>query len=303
MFFAEIWNKAVIIGVIKKLEDTMIKATFEFDDNLRVNRLGYGTMQLPGKGVWGPSQNPADAVEVAKKVLDSDVNFIDTADSYGPFYANLYLKEALKSYEGPHKMIASKVGFTRQGPDIWTVVGDPNYLRQQVELNLWSLGLETIDLMQLHRIDPRFSIEEQVGVLADMQKEGKIKHIGLSQVSVEEIKRAQSVAKIASVQNRYNLIDRKDEDVLNFAEENHIAFIPWFPLATGKLANDEHGTLSQIAKNHLATPSQIALAWLLQRSNVILPIPGTSNISHFESNVQAAYITLSDTEFDALNQM
>ena len=200
-------------------------------------------------------------------------------------------------------MIASKVGFTRQGPDVWTVVGDPNYLRQQVELNLWSLGLDSIDLMQLHRVDPRFSIEEQVGVLADMQKEGKIKHIGLSQVSVEEIKRAQAIAKIASVQNRYNLIDRRDEAVLDYAESQHMAFIPWFPLATGKLASDQNSILNQIAQNHLATPSQIALAWLLQRSEVILPIPGTSNIKHFESNIQAAYITLAPNEFEALNQL
>lgn len=204
----------------------MIKQTFEFDSELKVNRLGYGTMQLPGAGVWGPSADEKNAVEVMKTVLNSDVNFIDTADSYGPFYANLYVKEVLKDYEGPYKLIASKVGFTRQGPDEWSVVGDPNYLRQQVELNLWSLGLDSIDLMQLHRIDPRFSIEEQVGVLADMQKEGKIKHIGLSQVTVDQLQRAQSVAKIASVQNRYNLIDRNDEDVLRYADENHIAFIP-----------------------------------------------------------------------------
>lgn len=281
----------------------MIKQTFEFDDELRVNRLGYGTMQLPGHGVWGPSADEANAVAVVKRVLDSEVNFIDTADAYGPFYANLYFKEALRDYQGPHKMIASKVGFTRQGPDVWTVVGDPNYLRQQVELNLWSLGLDSIDLMQLHRVDPRFSIEEQVGVLADMQKEGKIKHIGLSQVSVEEIKRAQAIAKIASVQNRYNLIDRRDEAVLDYAETQHMAFIPWFPLATGKLASDQNSILNQIAQNHLATPSQIALAWLLQRSEVILPIPGTSNIKHFESNIQAAYITLAPNEFEALNQL
>jgi pyridoxine 4-dehydrogenase len=281
----------------------MIKQTFEFDDELKVNRLGYGTMQLPGAGVWGPSADEKNAVEVMKQVLASDVNFIDTADSYGPFYANLYVKEALKNYEGPKKMIASKVGFTRQGPDLWSVEGDPNYLRQQVELNLWSLGVEQIDLMQLHRIDSRFTIEEQVSVLADMQKEGKIKHIGLSQVSVEEIKRAQNVAKIASVQNRYNLIDRRDEAVLEYAEANHIAFIPWFPLATGKLADSENDVLNQIAKNHLATPSQIALAWLLQKSDVILPIPGTSKVEHFQSNIQAAYISLSEAEFNTLDQL
>ncbi|ASC08712.1 aldo/keto reductase [Pediococcus pentosaceus] len=281
----------------------MTKQTFEFDSELEVNRLGFGAMQLPGTGVWGPSTDEENAVAVVKAVLNSDVNFIDTADSYGPFYANLYIKAALKDYQGPHKLIASKVGFTRPGPNQWSVVGDPDYLRQQVELNLRTLGLDSIDLMQLHRVDPRFPIEEQVGVLADMQKEGKIRHIGLSQVTVEQIKRAQAVAKIASVQNRYNLIERDDEDVLQYAEENHMAFIPWFPLATGRLAQEEHGILSQIANNHLATPSQIALAWLLQKSDVILPIPGTSNIQHFESNIQAAYITLSDAEFNALEQL
>lgn len=281
----------------------MTAKTFQFDPELVVNRLGYGTMQLPGKGVWGPAENPKEAVAVMQAVLASDVNFIDTADSYGPFFANLYVKEALKTYRGPHKMIATKVGFTRQGPGEWTVVGRPEYLRQQVELNLWSLGLESIDLLQLHRIDPAVSLEAQIGVLADMQQEGKIKHIGLSQVSVSELKQAQAITPIVSVQNRYNLIDRHDEAVLNYADEQGIAFIPWFPLATGKLATDENGILMQIAKTHQAQPAQIALAWLLQRSDVILPIPGTRNIAHLKANIAAQEIVLTPAEFDQLSRL
>ncbi|MCP8858034.1 aldo/keto reductase [Latilactobacillus fuchuensis] len=281
----------------------MTAKTFQFDPELVVNRLGYGTMQLPGKGVWGPAENPEEAVAVMQAVLASDVNFIDTADSYGPFFANLYVKEALKTYRGPHKMIATKVGFTRQGPGEWTVVGRPEYLRQQVELNLWSLGLESIDLLQLHRIDPAVSLEAQIGVLADMQQEGKIKHIGLSQVSVSELKQAQAITPIVSVQNRYNLIDRHDEAVLNYADEQGIAFIPWFPLATGKLATDENGILMQIAKTHQAQPAQIALAWLLQRSDVILPIPGTRNIAHLKANIAAQEIVLTPAEFDQLSRL
>lgn len=281
----------------------MTAKTFQFDPELVVNRLGYGTMQLPGKGVWGPAENPEEAVAVMQAVLASDVNFIDTADSYGPFFANLYVKEALKTYRGPHKMIATKVGFTRQGQGEWTVVGRPEYLRQQVELNLWSLGLESIDLLQLHRIDPAVSLEAQIGVLADMQQEGKIKHIGLSQVSVSELKQAQAITPIVSVQNRYNLIDRHDEAVLNYADEQGIAFIPWFPLATGKLATDENGILMQIAKTHQAQPAQIAVAWLLQRSDVILPIPGTRNIAHLKANIAAQEIVLTPAEFDQLSRL
>lgn len=275
--------------------------TFKFDNDLTINRLGYGTMQLPGKGVWGPSTDAQNAVNVITTAIDHGVNFIDTADAYGPLFANDYLKQALQARPDSHVMVATKVGFTRQGPNIWTELGNPAYLRQQVELNLWTLGLDHLDLLQLHRIDPNFSIEDQVGELAKMQHEGKIKHIGLSQVSVDELKAAQKITPIVSVQNRYNLIDRADEDVLNYADANHIAFIPWFPLATGRLT--EGDTLSTIAAKYNASPAQIALAWLLKRSDVILPIPGTASTGHVVQNIAAQEITLSDTDFETLNQL
>lgn len=278
-----------------------MQKTFKFDEQLTVNRLGYGTMQLPGKGVWGPSTDVDNAVKVITTAIDAGVNFIDTADAYGPLFANQYLGSALKQRPDSHVMVATKVGFTRQGPNIWTELGNPAYLRQQVELNLFTLGLDHLDLLQLHRIDSNYTIQEQVGELAKMQKEGKIKHIGLSQVSVDQLKEAQKVAPIVSVQNRYNLIDRADEDVLNYADANHIAFIPWFPLATGQLT--EGDTLTTIAQKYNASPAQIALAWLLKRSDVILPIPGTSNADHVLQNIKAQDIELSDEDFETLNRL
>lgn len=278
-----------------------MQKTFSFDQTLTVNRLGYGTMQLPGKGVWGPSADPDNAVAVIETAIDHGVNFIDTADAYGPLYANLYLREALKQRPNSQVMVATKVGFTRQGPNQWIPLGAPAYLRQQVELNLMTLGLDHIDLLQLHRIDPNYPLADQIGELAKMQQEGKIRHIGLSQVSVAEIQAAQKIAPIVSVQNRYNLIDRKDEDVLNYAEANHLAFIPWFPLATGKLAQGEQ--LQAIAKRYEASPAQIALAWLLKRSDVILPIPGTSSTKHVVDNIAAQNIELSQADFDTLDQL
>ncbi|EJE97529.1 aldo/keto reductase [Liquorilactobacillus mali] len=274
---------------------------FDFGKGLKVNRLGYGTMQLPGKGVWGPAKDVENAVEVVTTVIDNGVDFIDTADSYGPFFANLYLKEALKQRPGNNVMVATKVGFTRQGPGQWTPNGRPDYLRQQVELNLFSLGLKQIDLLQLHRIDKTVPLEEQLGVLKELQSEGKIKHIGLSQVSVPEIEAAQKIVPIVSVQNRYNLIDRADEDVLEFAEKNHLAFIPWFPLATGKLSEDKR--LLKIADKYDASPSQIALAWLLKKSAVIMPIPGTKSKEHAVQNLEAAKIELTDAEFNELGNL
>ncbi|KRN27396.1 aldo/keto reductase [Liquorilactobacillus mali] len=274
---------------------------FDFGKGLKVNRLGYGTMQLPGKGVWGPAKDVENAVEVITTVIDHGVDFIDTADSYGPFFANLYLKEALKQRPDNNVMVATKVGFTRQGPGQWTPNGRPDYLRQQVELNLFSLGLKQIDLLQLHRIDKTVPLEEQLGVLKELQSEGKIKHIGLSQVSVPEIEAAQKIVPIVSVQNRYNLIDRADEDVLEFAEKNHLAFIPWFPLATGKLSEDKR--LLKIADKYDASPSQIALAWLLKKSAVIMPIPGTKSKEHAVQNLEAAKIELTDAEFNELGNL
>lgn len=278
-----------------------MQKTFTFKNGKTINRLGYGTMQLPGKGIWGPAADAKQAASVITTAIDNGVNFIDTADSYGPFYANLYLRDALQQRPNADVMVATKVGLTRQGPDIWTPVGAPAYLRQQVELNLFTLGLDHLDLLQLHRIDPNYTLEEQVGELAAMQQEGKIKQIGLSQVSVDELKAAQKIAPIVSVQNRYNLIDRADEDVLDYAEANGIAFIPWFPLATGKLAQGE--TLQKIAAKYNAQPAQIALAWLLKRSDVILPIPGTSSVDHEKQNIIARDIDLSQADFDALAQL
>lgn len=275
-----------------------MKKTFQFDKDLIVNRLGYGTMQLPGVGVWGPSTDPDNAVKVIDTVIDNGVNFIDTADSYGPFYANHYLKKALKQRPDAKVMVATKVGFTRPRPGEWVELGNPAYLRQQVELNLFSLGLDHIDLLQLHRIDSAFSIEEQVGELAKIQQEGKIKHIGLSQVSVDQIKAAQKITPIVSVQNRYNLIDRQDEEVLNYAESQHIAFIPWFPLATGHLTSGD--ALTTISQKYNAIPAQIAIAWLLKRSDVILPIPGTANAQHAIQNIQAQEIDMTEADFQEL---
>lgn len=278
-----------------------MEKTFTFDSDLTVNRLGYGTMQLTGDGVWGPVADPDNAVKVIETAIDHGVNFIDTADAYGPFYANLYLRDALKNRPDNHVMVATKVGNTRQGPDFWTPVGVPAYLRQQVEMNLFTLGLDHIDLLQLHRVDPNVPLADQIGVLKDMQDEGKIKHIGLSQVSVDQLKEAAAIAPIVSVQNMYNLSNRQDEDVLDYADAHHIAFIPWFPLATGELIKD--ATLTNIAQKYNASPAQIALAWLLKRSDVILPIPGTKSSDHELQNIQAQDIDLSQADFEALKAL
>ncbi len=272
--------------------------TFSIGGDLPVHRLGYGVMQLPGPGVWGPSRDPEGAIRVLRRTVELGITLIDTADSYGPFVADHLIREALHPY-ADDLVIATKVGFTRQGPGKWTPVGRPEYLRQQVELNLRHLGLERIDLLQLHRIDPAVPLEDQLGELGALQAEGKIHHLGLSEVSVAELEAARTIVDIVSVQNRYNLADRASEDVLDYAEANGIAFIPWFPLATGKLAK-QGGPLDDAAKRHDATPSQLALAWLLRRSPVMLPIPGTSSVEHLDDNTAAALIELSDDEFAAL---
>lgn len=272
--------------------------TFSIGGDLPVHRLGYGVMQLPGPGVWGPSRDPEGAIRVLRRTVELGITLIDTADSYGPFVADHLIREALHPYAAD-LVIATKVGFTRQGPGKWTPVGRPEYLRQQVELNLRHLGLERIDLLQLHRIDPAVPLEDQLGELGALQAEGKIRHLGLSEVSVAELEAARTIVDIVSVQNRYNLADRASEDVLDYAEANGIAFIPWFPLATGKLAK-QGGPLDDAAKRHGATPSQLALAWLLRRSPVMLPIPGTSSVEHLDDNTAAALIELSDDELAAL---
>ncbi|MEV4756123.1 aldo/keto reductase [Micromonospora sp. NPDC049559] len=272
--------------------------TFLLGGDLRVTRLGFGAMQLTGQGVWGDPRDPEEAVRVLRRSVELGVNLIDTADAYGPYTADLLIKKALHPYpEG--LVIATKVGFTRQGPGRWIPVGRPEYLRQQVELNLRHLGVDRIDLLQLHRIDPKVPLAEQIGELKALQDEGKIRHIGLSEVTVADVEAASEFAKIVSVQNRYNLSDRSAESLLEYSTEHGIGFIPWAPLASGPLAGAT-GPLAEIARSHGATPSQLALAWLLQRSPVMLPIPGTSSVAHLEQNIGAAGIKLTDAEFEAL---
>ncbi|MEK8126456.1 aldo/keto reductase [Paenibacillus filicis] len=273
--------------------------TFTLGGDLPVTRLGYGTLQLTGEGSWGDPRDPEEAVRVIRHAVELGVNFIDTADAYGPFVTDLLIKKALHPYRDG-LVIATKVGLSRPGPNDWRPVGRPEYLRQQVELSLRFLGLERIDLLQLHRIDAQVPLEEQIGELAKLQQEGKIRHIGLSEVSVEELKAAGKIAKIVAVQNLYNLAKRDSEQVLEYAQANQIAFIPFFPLATGELARDG-GPLSELSARLEAKPAQLALAWLLKRSPNVLPIPGTSSIAHLEENIAAAAIQLSDEDFNLLS--
>ncbi|MBF4616787.1 aldo/keto reductase [Clavibacter sp. VKM Ac-2873] len=272
--------------------------TFTIGGDLPVVRLGYGTMQLTGEGVWGAPEDPHEAVRVIRRAAELGVTFFDTADSYGPFVAEELLKEALHPY-ADDVVIATKGGLTRPGPGNWQPVGRPEYLRQQAELSLRHLGLERIDLYQLHRIDPAVPLADQIGVLKDLQSEGKIRHIGLSEVQVDDVKAAREIAEIVSVQNLFNLAKRDAEPLLDYAEAEGLAFIPWFPLATGELAKDG-GPLDALAKQHDARASQLALAWLLRRSPVMLPIPGTKSVGHVEDNIAAAGIELTDDEFQAL---
>jgi pyridoxine 4-dehydrogenase len=274
--------------------------TFQLGGDLPVVRLGYGTMQLPGEGVWGPPQDHDSAIAVLRRAVEIGVTLFDTADSYGPYVAEDLLREALHPY-GDDVVIATKAGLTRQGPGQWTPLGQPAYLRQEVELSLRRLGLERIDLFQLHRIDPAYPVADQVGELKALQDEGKIRHIGLSEVSVDDLKEAQKTAEIVSVQNLYNLANRDAEELLDHCTTEGIGFIPWFPLATGELSRTD-GPLADAAKEHDATPSQLALAWLLKRSPVVLPIPGTKSIDHLETNTAAASIELTDDEFEALGK-
>jgi pyridoxine 4-dehydrogenase len=272
--------------------------TFTLGGDLTVNRLGYGAMRLTGPGIWGPPADHDEAIRVLRRAVDLGVDFIDTADSCGPYVSEELIREALHPYpEG--LVIATKAGLLRVGPDVWIPLGNPGYLRQEVEMSLRRLDVERIDLFQLHRIDPDVPLADQLGELAALKKEGKIRHIGLSEVDVEQLGAAQQVTSIASVQNMYNLSTRKSEPLLDAVTSQGIAFIPWFPLAAGPLAAAD-GPLRRIAAEHHATPSQLALAWLLKRSPVMLPIPGTSRVTHLEENVAAAGITLSDAEFDTL---
>jgi pyridoxine 4-dehydrogenase len=272
--------------------------TFKLGGDLEVNRLGYGTMQLTGEGVWGEPDDRDEAIAVLRHAVEAGVNFIDTADSYGPEVAEDLIYEALHPY-GDDLVIATKAGLTRAGPGDWRPLGRPEYLRQQCELSLRRLGLDTIDLFQLHRIDAKVPLEEQVGELKLLQDEGKIRHIGLSEVDVGQLEEAQKHATIVSVQNLFNLTARDAEPLLDHCTDKGIGFIPWFPLATGKLLEDG-GPLAQIAADTGAEPAQLALAWLLRRSPVILPIPGTSSVAHLDQNLGAAELELSDAQFEAL---
>lgn len=263
--------------------------------DLPVARLGYGTMQLTGEGVFGEPADRAGAIAVLRRAVEHGITLIDTADSYGPYVTDALIREALYPY-ADDLVIATKVGLTRPRPGEWVPVGRPEYLRQQTELNLRHLRLERIDLLQLHRIDPQVSLEDQIGELKSLQDEGKVRHIGLSEVSVDEIEAARAIASIASVQNLYNLSNREAQDVLDYSAAHDIAFIPWFPLATGELSG-EGSPLTEIAAEHGSTPSQLALAWLLHRSPAMLPIPGTKSLAHLDENIAAASIQLSEEEF------
>jgi pyridoxine 4-dehydrogenase len=279
---------------------TAVKSgTFLLGGDLEINRLGFGAMRITGKGIWGEPPDKAEAIRVLKRLPELNINFIDTADSYGPFVSEDLIREALHPYK--NIVIATKGGLTRHGPDIWEPVGRPEYLRQCVLMSLRRLGLERIDLWQLHRIDAKISQDEQFQVIADMQKEGLIRHVGLSEVSIEQVEAARKYFPVVSVQNLYNLVYRQSEDVLNYCERENIAFIPWFPLAAGKLS--QAGRFNNIAERLNATPSQIALAWVLKRSPVMLPIPGTGSLAHLEENTVGAMLDLSDEDFQTLDAL
>ncbi|GGZ08772.1 oxidoreductase [Streptomyces olivaceoviridis] len=272
--------------------------SFALGGELVVNRLAYGTMQLTGPGVWGPFPDRDRGVRVLRRAVELGVTLIDTADSYGPGTTEQLLREALHPYP-ENLVIATKAGLARPGPGEWRPNGRPEYLRRQAESSLHRLGLERIPLFQLHRIDPSVPFEDQIGVLKELRDEGKIAHVGLSEVGVEELERARAIVPIASVQNLYNIAQRDSEDVLRYAEANDIAFLPWFPLATGQLARPG-GPLARIAARLASSPSQVALAWLLHRSPVVLPIPGTSSVEHLEENVAAAALKLTQADYEAL---
>jgi pyridoxine 4-dehydrogenase len=273
--------------------------TFRIGSDVEVNRLGFGTMRLTGRGIWGPPADRAEAIRTLKRLPQLEVNFIDTADSYGPNIAEELLREALHPYKGI--FIATKAGLARTGPDEWTALGRPEYLIQQAYTSCQRLGVDQLDLWQLHRIDPKVPRDEQFGAIKRLLDSGVIRYAGLSEVSVADIEAASRVFKVATVQNRYNLVDRSSEAVLDYCTRHRIGFIPWFPLAAGRLAS-AGSLLDTLAKRHGAAPSQVALAWMLKRSPVMLPIPGTSKVAHVEENVAAVGIELSDEDFSALDR-
>jgi pyridoxine 4-dehydrogenase len=277
-----------------------VSKTFKLGGELEIQRLGYGAMRITGKGVWGEPEDRETAKKVLRRAVELGVNFIDTADSYGPAVSEPLIGEALAPY-AQGTVVATKAGLTRQGPDRWMPVGRPEYLTQQVHMSLRFLKKDTLDLWQLHRIDAKVPVEESLGAIKRLQSQGKIRFVGLSEVTVEQIEQARKTVEIVSVQNEYNLGNRKSEDVLDYCEGEGIAFIPWFPVAAGKLAQPG-GKLDEMAKKHGATVSQLSLAWLLHRSPVMLPIPGTSSVEHLEENLKARDLTLSDAEWKDLEE-
>jgi len=268
--------------------------------NQTVNRLGYGAMRITGKGIWGYPENRAECLAVLKRAVELGVDFIDTADSYGPTVSEELIAEALHPYG--NVKIATKAGLLRTGPDVWVPCGRPDYLRQQCELSLRRLGQDSLDLFQLHRIDPTVPSDEQFGLLKALLDEGKVKAVGLSEVSVEEIKLARQTVEISTVQNLYNVSNRSSEDVLNYCEDQNIGFIPWFPVAAGDLARSG-GPLDTLASAQGVTVAQLSLAWLLRRSPVMLPIPGTSTVAHVEENIASAQVTLDDATYNAIDAL
>jgi aryl-alcohol dehydrogenase-like predicted oxidoreductase len=265
---------------------------------LNVHRLGFGAMQLPGPGVWGPPRDHDGAIAVLRRAVELGVDLIDTADSYGPNVSEELIREALHPYPGKLK-IATKAGLTRSGPGAWAPCGRPDYLRRQCEGSLLRLGVERIDLFQLHRVDPNVPAEEQFGLLKSLRDEGKVSEVGLSEVSVSQIEAASAIVPIVSVQNQYNIAQRSADDVVDYCTRHQLGFIPWFPLASGRLS-EPGGPLDQVAQQTGTTTSQVCLAWLLRRSPVMLPIPGTSSLEHLEENCAAAAIALSDAQFHEL---
>lgn len=272
--------------------------TFRIGGDLPVHRLGFGAMRITGDGIWGPPKDRQEALRVLRRAIELGVNLLDTAEAYGPYLSEELIAEALFPFP-KDLVIATKGGLDRPGPNQWTPNGRPERLRQALDGSLRRLRLERIDLYQLHRIDPQVSEEDQFGTLREFQRAGKIRHIGLSEVNVDQIERARRYFPVASVQNRYNLTDRTWESVIDYCQGENIGFIPWFPLDTGKLSASG-GALARIAEQLGATPSQVAIAWLLQRSSVMLPIPGTSRVKHLEENVAAAGLQLTDEQFEEL---
>jgi pyridoxine 4-dehydrogenase len=281
--------------MITEAVNAKASGTFAIGGDLTVNRLGYGAMRITGEGIWGEPKDAEECKRVLRRAVELGVNFIDTADSYGPEVSERLIGEALAPYAN-HVVIATKAGLTRQGPNQWLPVGRPEYLQQEVEMSLRRLKVERIDLWQLHRIDAKVPVAESLGAIKRLQEQGKIKHVGLSEVSVAEIIEAQKTIEIVSVQNKYNIEDRAAEEVVDYCTKNNLAFIPWFPVAGGKLTKPG-GKLDEVSKRHGVSISQLSLAWLLQKSPVILPIPGTSSVAHVEENIAAAGVTLSESEW------